>query len=105
MEILLQSLVNINTPFLVNISINNSINTYGNTFIFLNKGTVINILPAKYIESRFFYDIIYYEDGYNFIVNQPLNITVQFNKKVQHNYLNIGLLIGVIVGIIIFILY
>jgi len=100
-----QYLVNINTPFLVNISIDNSINTYGNTSIFLNKGTVINILPAKYIESGFFYDIIYYEDGYNFIVNQPLNITVQFNKKVQYNYLNIGLLIGVIVGIVIFILY
>jgi len=100
-----QYLVNINTPFQINISINNSINNYGNISIFLNNGTVINILPSKYIYSGFFYNTIYYENGYNYIVNQPSNIVIQFNKEIQYNYLNIGLLVGGIVGVIIFILY
>jgi len=100
-----QYLVNINTPFLVNISINNSINNYGNVSIFLNDGTIINILPSKYIYPGFFYNTIYYENGYNYIVNQPLNIVVQFNETVQYNYLNIGLLVGGIIGVVIFILY
>jgi len=100
-----QYLVNINTPFLINVSINNSINNYGNISIFLNDGTIINILPSKYIYPGFFYNTIYYENGYNYIVNQPLNIVIQFNKKIQYNYLNIGLLIGGIVGVVIFILY
>jgi len=100
-----QYLVNINTPFPVNISINNSINNYGNASIFLNNGTIINILPSEYIYPGFFYNTIYYEDGYNYIVNQPLNIVIQFNKRVQYNYLNIGLLIGGIIGVVIFILY
>jgi len=101
----LQYLVNISTPFLVNISINNSVNTYGNISIFLNDGTVINVLPSKYIYPGFFYNTIYYENGYNYIVNQPLNIFIQFNKEIEHNYLNIGLLIGGIIGIIVVILY
>jgi len=100
-----QYLVTFYTPFLVNVSINNYINTYGNTSIFLNNGTMINILPSKYNYPGFFYNTIYYENGYNYIVNQPLNIVIQFNKKVQYNYLNIGLLIGGIVGVIVFILY
>jgi hypothetical protein len=100
-----QYLVNINTPFPVNISINNSINNYGNVSIFLNNGIIINVLPSKYIYSGFFYNTIYYENGYNYIVNQPLNIVIQFNKEIEYNYLNIGLLIGGIVGVIIFILY
>jgi len=100
-----QYLVNINTPFLVNISINNSINNYGNISIFLNNGTIINILPSKYIYPGFFYNTIYYENGYNYIVNQPLNIVVQFNEAIQYNYLNIGLLVGGIIGVVIFILY
>jgi hypothetical protein len=100
-----QYLVNINTPFLVNISINNSINTYENTSIFLNDGTMINVLPSKYIYPGFFYNTIYYENGYNYVVNQPLNIVIQFNKEIQYNYLNIGLLIGGIIGIIVVILY
>jgi len=100
-----QYLVNINTPFLVNISINNSINNYGNISIFLNNGTIINILPSKYIYPGFFYNTIYYENGYNYIVNQPLNIVIQFNETVQYNYLNIGLLVGGIIGVVIFILY
>ena len=100
-----QYLVNINTPFLVNISINNSINNYGNVSIFLNNGTIINVLPSKYIYPGFFYNTIYYENGYNYIVNQPLNIVIQFNETVQYNYLNIGLLVGGIIGVVIFILY
>ncbi|MCC5447180.1 thermopsin family protease [Candidatus Nanobsidianus stetteri] len=100
-----QYLVNINTPFLVNISINNSINNYGNVSIFLNNGTIINILPSKYIYPGFFYNTIYYENGYNYIVNQPLNIVIQFNETIQYNYLNIGLLVGGIIGVVIFILY
>jgi len=100
-----QYLVTFYTPFLVNVSINNYINIYGNTSIFLNNGTMINILPSKYNYPGFFYNTIYYENGYNYIVNQPLNIVIQFNKKVQYNYLNIGLLIGGIVGVIVFILY
>jgi len=100
-----QYLVNINTPFLVNVSINNSINNYGNISIFLNNGTIINVLPSKYIYPGFFYNTIYYENGYNYIVNQPLNIVIQFNETVQYNYLNIGLLVGGIIGVIIFILY
>jgi len=101
----LKYLVNINTPFLVNISINNSINTYGNISIFLNNGTMINILPSKYIYPGFFYTTIYYENGYNYVVNQPLNISIQFNKEIQYNYLNIGLLIGGIIGVIVVMLY
>jgi len=100
----LQYLVNINTPFLVNVSINNSVNTYGNASIFLNNGTIINILPSKYIYPGFFYNTIYYENGYNYIVNQPLNIVIQFNKIVQYNYLNIGLLVGGVIGIMVAIL-
>jgi len=100
-----QYLVSINTPFLVNVSISNSINNYGNVSIFLNNGTVINILPSKYNYPGFFYNTIYYENGYNYIVNQSLNIVIQFNKKIEYNYLNIGLLIGGIVGVVIFILY
>jgi len=100
-----QYLVNINTPFLVNVSINNSINTYGNISVFLNNGTLINILPSKHIYPGFFYNTIYYENGYNYVVNQPLNIVIQFNKEIQYNYLNIGLLIGGIIGVIVFILY
>ncbi len=100
-----QYLVNINTPFLVNVSINNSINNYGNASIFLNNGTIINILPSEYIYPGFFYNTIYYENGYNYIVNQPLNIVIQFNETVQYNYLNIGLLVGGIIGVVIFILY
>jgi hypothetical protein len=101
----LQYLVNISTPFLVNISINNSVNTYGNISIFLDNGTLINVLPSKYIYPGFFYNTIYYENGYNYIVNQPLNIVIQFNKEIQYNYLNIVLLIGGIVGVIVFIIY
>jgi len=100
-----QYLVNINTPFLVNVSINNSVNTYGNISIFLNDETMINVLPSKYIYPGFFYNTIYYENGYNYIVNQPLNIVIQFNKEIEYNYLNIGLLIGGITGIIVLILY
>jgi hypothetical protein len=100
-----QYLVTFYTPFLVNVSINNYINIYGNTSIFLNNGTMINILPSEYIYPGFFYNTIYYENGYNYIVNQPLNIVIQFNKKIQYNYLNIGLLIGGIVGVIVFVLY
>jgi len=100
-----QYLVTFYTPFLVNISINNYISLYGNTSIFLNNGTLINILPSKYIYPGFFYNTIYYENGYNYIVNQPLNIVIQFNKEIQYNYLNIGLLIGGIIGVVIFILY
>lgn len=100
-----QYLVTFYTPFLVNVSINNSINNYENTSIFLNNGTIINILPSKYIYPGFFYNTIYYENGYNYIVNQPLNIVIQFNKEIEYNYLNIGLLIGGIIGIIVVILY
>jgi len=100
-----QYLVTFYTPFLVNVSINNSINNYENTSIFLNNGTIINILPSKYIYPGFFYNTIYYENGYNYIVNQPLNIVIQFNKEIEYNYLNIGLLIGGITGIIVLILY
>jgi len=100
-----QYLVNINTPFLINISINNSVNTYGNISIFLNDGNMIDVLPSKYIYPGFFYNAIYYENGYNYIVNQPLNIFIQFNKEIEYNYLNIGLLIGGIIGIMVLILY
>jgi len=100
-----QYLVTFYTPFLVNVSINNSINNYENTSIFLNNGTIINILPSKYIYPGFFYNTIYYENGYNYIVNQPLNIVIKFNKEIEYNYLNIGLLIGGIIGIIVVILY
>jgi hypothetical protein len=71
----------------------------------LNSGTLINILPSKYIYPGFFYNTIYYENGYNYFVNQPLNIVIQFNKTIQYNYLNIGLLIGGIIGVVMFILY
>jgi hypothetical protein len=100
-----QYLVTFYTPFLVNVSINNYINIYGNNSIFLDNGTMINILPSEYIYPGFFYNTIYYENGYNYIVNQPLNIVIQFNKEIQYNYLNIGLLIGGIIGVIIFVLY
>ncbi|MFP3317458.1 MAG: thermopsin family protease [Candidatus Nanopusillus sp.] len=100
-----QYLVNINTPFLVNISINNSVNNYGNISIFLNDGTMINVLSSKYIYPGFFYNTIYYENGYNYIVDQPLNIVIQFNKEIEYNYLNIGLLIGGIIVVILYILY
>jgi len=100
-----QYLVAFYTPFLVNISINNYISLYGNKSIFLNNGTMINVLSSKYIYPGFFYNTIYYENGYNYIVNQPLNIVIQFNKEIEYNYLNIGLLIGGITGIIVLILY
>jgi len=100
-----QYLVTFYTPFLVNISINNSVNTYGNISIFLNDGTMINVLSSKYIYPGFFYNTIYYEKGYNYVVNQPLNIVIQFNKEIEYNYLNIGLLIGGIIAVILYILY
>jgi hypothetical protein len=39
------------------------------------------------------------------LTNQPLNIVIQFNKEIQYNYLNIGLLVGGIIGVIVFIIY
>ncbi|BBL45525.1 thermopsin [Nanobdella aerobiophila] len=82
----IQDLININTPFLINITFSNgTTTTVGNTSFYLNYGDSFKIDPTEYKYLRLFTNTIYYEDGESVFVNGSQNITIQFNQDIEIN--------------------